>query len=67
MFIFLQVKGFSHFDENRMWRYSEKCVDTIREYWEKFPEVFSHINGRIQQKNYCADDVFSGEDKLVLI
>lgn len=41
------------------WMYSEKTVEAMKEYQEKFPEIFVHLSSNIGQRDiFYQDEVF---------
>lgn len=44
------------------WYYTDKCTEMVREYSEKFPEVFIYFNDHGGNDNIKVEDVFSNDD-----
>jgi len=61
-----EVCGFTKKSEDGQWLYSSGCVDVLREYQFKFPEVFDYIASANNASNdmFHELDVFSGPDGL---
>lgn len=45
-----------------MWLYSRKAISLIRDYVEKFPEVFEHLSRKTSDDVYDDKDIYPGED-----
>lgn len=56
-----EVPGFTR-KENNMWLYSRKSVELLKEYVEKFPEVFEHISRQTSDDVYDDKDIFRGDN-----
>ncbi|XP_034254731.1 5'-3' exoribonuclease 1 [Thrips palmi] len=56
-----EVPGYTKKDNN-MWLYSRKAIALIREYVEKFPEVFEHLCRKTSDDVYDDKDIYPGED-----
>jgi len=61
-----EVCGFTKKSDDGQWLYSRACVDIIREYQQKFPEVFDYIATADNTSNdmFHELDVFTGADGL---
>uniref|UniRef100_A0AAR5PUV6 5'-3' exoribonuclease 1 n=1 Tax=Dendroctonus ponderosae TaxID=77166 RepID=A0AAR5PUV6_DENPD len=44
------------------WLYTDKCTDLVREYAEKFPEVFAYLVSNASNENINVEHLFTGDD-----
>jgi len=61
-----EVCGFTKKSEDGQWLYSKACLDILREYQQRFYEVFDYISSSNNASNdmFHELDVFPGEDGL---
>jgi len=61
-----EVCGFTKKSEDGQWLYSKACLDILREYQQRFYEVFDYISSSTNASNdmFHELDVFPGEDGL---
>jgi len=60
-----EVAGFTKKAEDNTWLYSSACINVLRDYQEKFPEVFDYlsISGNANSDLFHELDVFGGCDR----
>lgn len=53
-----ELLGYSRYREDRGWSFSEAAVDILKEFKEKFPSVFDHLEQHPSDELYYEEDLF---------
>ena len=53
-----ELLGYSRYQEDRGWSFSEAAVDILKEFKQKFPSVFDHLEQHPSDELYYEEDLF---------
>ena len=63
-----ELPGYSRFQENRGWSFSDAAVDILKEFKQKFPCVFEYLEEHLSDEVFYEDDLFPNkEDTYVCV